>query len=301
MPPCDNDRTAVAANACITIDVEDWFHSYNLLGRISAQDWPHLELRVEGSTMRILEILEKENVCATFFVLGWIAERCPQLVRTIAGAGHEIASHGYMHEPVYALGREAFRADVTRSRHLLEDLTGQRVRGYRAPCFSITDWAIPILQEVGYQYDSSAVPAVAHDRYGRLSDAGGEGPIYSPLPGFTEACISCLKIGRRGLPWGGGGYFRLAPFGLWMQGVKAILGANQPYIFYAHPWEFDPGQPVVEGIGAVNRFRQRVNLGRCEKRFTALVAALGGLVPLGELCDGWQAVRRAEEAGGRVH
>ena len=194
--------------ASLSIDVEDWFHADNVRDVLTRETWESCELRVERNTMRILEILQSSNARATFFVLGWVAEKCPQLVRAIAAAGHEVASHGYGHEHVYSLGPDEFRSDVLRSKQYLEDLTGKAVRGYRAPTFSITDWAIPILQEVGFDYDSSVVPSIAHDRYGRLDGMDAGRPIVSLRDGFYEVCISCIRLGKRGIPWGGGGYFR---------------------------------------------------------------------------------------------
>lgn len=277
-----------AGRAALSIDVEDWFHSENVKGVVGRETWDQCELRVERNTMRMLEILAERKVQATLFVLGWVAERCPQLVRAIAAAGHEVASHGYGHELVYSLGPEQFRADVSRSKNCLEDLTGKRVRGYRAPCFSITPWAVPILQEVGFDYDSSVVPTVAHDRYGRLDGMEAGMPIVSLREGFYEASISCVRLGRRGLPWGGGGYFRFIPYSLWTYGVRAILRSGSPYVFYIHPWEIDPGQPRPTGLRRSNDFRQHVNLDRCEARFTALVGAFEWM-PLCDLIDRWKA------------
>jgi polysaccharide deacetylase family protein (PEP-CTERM system associated) len=274
--------------AALTIDVEDWFHTANMKGVIARGAWEECELRVERNTMRMLEILDECDARATFFVLGWVAEKCPQLVRTIAAAGHELASHGYGHELVYSLLPSEFRSDVLRSKRCLEDLTGKPVRGYRAPCFSITEWAIPILQDLGFDYDSSVVPAVAHDRYGRLPGVHAGKPIALVRDGFYEVSISCIRLGRRGIPWGGGGYFRLIPYPVWLQGVRTILQSGNPYIFYIHPWEIDPGQPHVAGIESINGFRQRVNLHRCEKRFAALVHTFRWM-PLCDLIDGWNA------------
>ena len=270
--------------AAMTIDVEDWFHAYNVRSLIGREDWEGCESRVERNTMRLIEILDEYQVRATFFVLGWVAEKCPQIVRAISKGGHEVASHGYAHEPVYSLRPDEFRSDISRSKKHLEDLIGVRVRGYRAPCFSITDWAIPILQEAGFDYDSSAVPAVAHDRYGRLTGMNAATPLVELVHGFHEACISCLRLGKRGIPWGGGGYFRLAPYSVWVRGVRSIQRTGVPYIFYIHPWEIDPGQPQVAGMTATNRFRQRVNLARCESRFMALTRTFAWM-PLGELID----------------
>lgn len=279
---------SVAGRAALSIDVEDWFHTENLKGAIARDAWDGCELRVERNTMRMLEILADWKARATLFVLGWVAERRPSLVRAIAAAGHEIASHGYGHELVYSLTSDQFRADVTRSKKHLEDLTGKAVRGYRAPCFSITPWAVPILQDVGFDYDSSVVPTIAHDRYGRLEGVDAGMPIVALREGFHEACVSCLRLGKRGLPWGGGGYFRLIPYPLWTCGVRAILRSGAPYVFYIHPWEIDPGQPRVRGLNTSNAFRQRVNLTRCEARFRALAGAFEW-TPLGELVDLWKA------------
>jgi polysaccharide deacetylase family protein (PEP-CTERM system associated) len=274
----------------LSIDVEDWFHTDCLKGVIARDAWERCELRVERNTMRMMEILEARKARATFFVLGWVAERCPDLVRRIAAAGHEVASHGYGHEHVYSLQPSEFRSDVLRSKGYLEDLTGTAVRGYRAPCFSITEWAIPILQDAGFDYDSSVVPTVAHDRYGRLNGMHAGKPIVSLREGFYEAGISCIRVGmgKRGIPWGGGGYFRLVPYALWIAGVRAILRSGTPYIFYIHPWEIDPGQPRAAGVDLTNEFRQRVNLHRCEERFASLVGDFEWM-PICDLVDQWKA------------
>ena len=281
--------------AAMSIDVEDWFQVENLKGAVPRVEWDRCELRVEKNTMRILEILDGCGARATFFVLGWVGEKCPDLVRTIAAAGHEVASHGYGHELVYSLRPGEFQDDILRSKHHLEDLTGKPVLGYRAPCFSITDWAVPILQDAGFKYDSSFVPTVAHDRYGRLSGMDAGRPIVRLREDFYEAGVSCVRMGRRGIPWGGGGYFRLVPYRMWCWGVRAILRSGSPYIFYLHQWEIDPGQPHVDGLDAVARFRHRVNLERCEERFASLVAAFEWM-SLGELIDRWTASHPGAEA-----
>jgi polysaccharide deacetylase family protein (PEP-CTERM system associated) len=286
---------SAAPGAAFSIDVEDWFHSENVKAGVARAAWDGCESRVERNTMRMLEILEAHRVRATFFVLGWVAERRPTIVRAIAGAGHEVASHGYGHELVYALTPEAFRRDVARARGLLEDLSGTAVRGYRAPCFSITDWAIPILRDAGYRYDSSMMPTLGHDRYGRLEGIDGRSPIVALLEDFDEVCVSCLPLGRRGVPWAGGGYFRLLPFAVWMRGVRAIRRRDLPYVFYIHPWEIDPEAPLPAGLSASNRFRQRVGLRRCEARLAAMAGALDW-VPIAALLDGWRSRIAAEPA-----
>ncbi len=261
--------------AAMSIDVEDWFQVENLKGVIARDSWDARERRVEANTDRMLGLMAARGVRCTCFILGWVAERCPDLIRRIAAAGHEIASHGYGHELIYDLTPGQFRDDIHRARDILQDLTGQRVRGYRAPSFSITDWAIDILRDSGIEYDSSAFPTVAHDRYGKLSEMSAGQPIVRLRegPDFHEVCVSCLNVAGRGLPWGGGGYFRLIPYPLFKRGVQRILSAGQPYVFYIHPWEIDAGQPRVRGDGLKrsHRFRHYVNVNRCEKRWDALL------------------------------
>lgn len=265
---------AVRPPAAMSIDVEDWFHVENLSHVIKRDTWRTRQLRVERNMERMLQLMASApgGVRATCFVLGWVAERCPALVRRIAAAGHEIASHGYAHELVTSLSPKELRADVERSKSLLEDLTGVPVAGYRAPNFSITDWAIPVLHDAGFQYDSSLFPAIAHDRYGKIRGSRPGDAVAEIAPGFYEIAVSCLPVASRGLPWGGGGYFRVMPYSLFRRGVSRILDAGQPYVFYIHPWEIDPDQPRVSGVPARYRVRHYVGLGRCEQRFTALLA-----------------------------
>jgi polysaccharide deacetylase family protein (PEP-CTERM system associated) len=270
----------------LSVDVEDWFHTENMKSAVPRDSWDQCELRVERNTMRILEILDARNALATFFVLGWVAERNPKLVRAISAAGHEVASHGYAHELVYSLQPNDFRTDILRSKGLLEDLTGMPVRGYRAPCFSITEWAITILQEAGFEYDSSMVPTMAHDRYGQLDGIDIRKPIVLIREGFYEVCVSCLPVGNGGIPWGGGGYFRFIPYSLFIRGIHRIRNSGLPYIFYIHPWEIDPGQPRIDGMKATNQFRQRVNLDQCEKRFENLVGSFHWTT-IGTLLENW--------------
>lgn len=274
--------------AAMSVDVEDWFQVENLKPVVPRSTWDTRESRVERNTMRILDILAGQGAQATFFILGWVAERQPGLIRRIAERGHEIASHGYGHDLLYNLSPEEFRSDVSRCKSILEDLTGRQVRGYRAPSFSITDWAVPILQELGFVYDSSVFPTVAHDRYGKLAGVDAGRPILELRPGFYEVCISCLPVGNRGLPWGGGGYFRMIPYGPWQAGVRRILAGGAPYIFYIHPWELDPGQPRLEGLGRLNRFRHYVNLERSEQRFRALVSGFRWQT-VGQVLEQWKA------------
>jgi len=257
--------------AAMSIDVEDWFQVENLRAAIPRDSWDEQESRVVANTEQMLEILAARDIRCTCFILGWVADRQPELIKRIADAGHEIASHGYGHDLIYNLSEDEFRADVDTTKKMLEDLTGQPVRGYRAPSFSITDWAIPILQETGHEYDSSAFPTVAHDRYGKLTGMAAGQPIVRLLDDFSEVCVSCVRLGRRGLPWGGGGYFRLLPYPVFKRGVKRILRSGMPYVFYIHPWEIDAGQPRVDGLKRSHAFRHYVNVDKCQTRWARLL------------------------------
>jgi polysaccharide deacetylase family protein (PEP-CTERM system associated) len=257
--------------ATLSIDVEDWFHVENLTPVIARASWPERELRVVRNTERLLEILEQRGVRATCFVLGWVAERRPELIRRIATAGHEVACHGYGHQLLGKLSIHEFREDVRRAQALLEDLTGLAVRGYRAPSFSITDWAIPVLEELGFTYDSSFFPIAMHDRYGWLSGVDPSATVSELRPGFREVAISCLTLGARRVPWGGGGYFRLIPYPVFRTGIKRILASGQPYVFYMHPWEIDPDQPRVKGLSRTARLRHYTGLSSAEGRVRSLL------------------------------
>lgn len=257
--------------AAMSIDVEDWFQVENLKGVVTRESWDSRELRVERNTDRMLEILAEKKARCTCFVLGWVAERCPKLIQRIADAGHEIASHGYGHELVYSIGPDRFRADMERSMKVIEDACGKKVSGYRAPSFSIIDWAIDVLRDIGFEYDSSAFPTVAHDRYGKLAGMDAGEPIIEIRPGFYELCVSVLKLGKKGFPWGGGGYFRLIPYPIFKRGVAKILRTGTPYVFYIHPWEIDAGQPRMSGLKRSHAFRHYVSLSRCESRWSSLL------------------------------
>jgi polysaccharide deacetylase family protein (PEP-CTERM system associated) len=262
-----------APDAAMSIDVEDWFQVQNLAGSVPRDSWERQERRVEANTRRMLDIMERTGARSTCFVLGWVAERHPELVREIAARGHEVASHGHGHELIYEIGPERFREDVRRSKAILEDIVGTRVEGYRAPNFSITDWAIDILAEEGYAYDSSSFPVVAHDRYGRLSKGGGGKAIYEIAPGLREVCVSALDVAGKGIPWGGGGWFRLIPYPLFSAGVSRFIATGQPYVFYIHPWEIDPGQPRVRCAKRSHGWRHYMNLGACAARWERLLAS----------------------------
>ena len=265
------------APAVLSIDVEDWFQVENLRSVLDRPSWDRQELRVEANVNRLLDLLARRNggTRATWFVLGWIGERCPNVVRRIAEAGHEVASHGFDHDLLDNISPDAFHSDVDRSKLLLEEITGAPVRGYRAPSFSITEWAIPILRDVGFEYDSSLFPTIAHDRYGRLPTVSAQ-PVAEVLPGFFEVQVSSLRIGRAALPWGGGGYFRLVPYPLFRAGARTIVRSGRPYVFYIHPWEIDPDQPRVTGLSPLPKFRHYVGLKGCEARLGKLLGSSSG-------------------------
>lgn len=255
----------------MTIDVEDYFQVSAFAPYIRRERWSELECRVERNVDRILELLDEHDTQATFFTLGWIAERYPALVRRIVAAGHELASHGYGHERASDLSPEAFRDDLSRAKKVLEDLGGLPVLGYRAPSFSIGKanlWAFDILRETGHQYSSSVYP-IAHDHYGMPDSPRTP---YFVREGLLEIPITTLRLFERNLPSSGGGYFRLFPYGLsrWML-QRVNVHEAQPAVFYFHPWEIDPDQPRVQGIDAKSRFRHYVNLSRTEGRIARLL------------------------------
>ncbi|USX18023.1 DUF3473 domain-containing protein [Oxalobacteraceae bacterium OTU3REALA1] len=256
----------------MTIDVEDYFQVSAFAPHIARDSWADRECRVEANVDRILGILDDGAVVATFFTLGWIAERYPKLVRRIVDGGHELASHGYGHLRASDQSHTAFSEDITSSKAILEDIGGQAVHGYRAPSFSIGPanlWALDALQEAGYRYSSSIYPIV-HDHYG-MPDA----PRFAFYPngdqGLLEVPITTVRLMKRNLPAGGGGYFRLMPYAMsrWMM-RQVNQQDRQPAIFYFHPWELDPGQPRQQGLEWKTRFRHYVNLDRMDGRIRAL-------------------------------
>ncbi len=256
----------------MTCDVEDYFQVSAFAPHIERASWLTRECRVEANMERILTLMAHAKVHATFFTLGWIGERYPSMLRRMVFAGHEIASHGYAHLRASDQTLDAFTDDIVRSKAVLEDITGQAVAGYRAPSFSINTnnlWALDAIHRAGYRYSSSIYP-IHHDHYG-MPDA----PRFAFHPhcrhGLLEVPITTLRLGKRNLPAGGGGYFRLLPYRLsrWM--VKHVNEHDrQAAVFYFHPWEIDPGQPRPHGIDLTTRFRHYVNMSRMEHRLRAL-------------------------------
>ncbi len=256
----------------MTCDVEDYFQVSAFAPHIDRASWPTRECRVEANIDRILALMADGNVKATFFTLGWIAERYPAMVRRIVAGGHELASHGYSHLRASDQDLREFTADITSSKQLLEDIGGQQVRGYRAPSFSIGTanlWALDALLDAGYRYSSSIYP-IAHDHYG-MPDAPRFAFYPNGTDGLLEVPITTVRLGQRNLPAGGGGYFRLLPYSLsrWMM-KKVNDSDRESAIFYFHPWEIDPGQPRPDGVDLKSRFRHYVNLDRMEGRIKAL-------------------------------
>ena len=276
----------------LTVDVEDYFHVSALAPSIERSSWASRESRVVGNTKRLLELFDQFGVKGTFFVLGWVAERHPQLVTEIAGRGHEIACHGLSHRLVYEQSPEEFREETLRSKKLLEDISGAAVLGYRAASYSIVReslWALDILVELGFRYDSSIFP-VTHDRYG--IPGAERAPHRLSTPGrkvIVEWPLSTASVAGFRLPVSGGGYFRLLPYWLTRWGLASINRREQrPFVFYLHPWEIDPGQPRVSASW-LSRFRHYTNLEKCEERLRRLLGefrfgtAKDGLAQLGLL------------------
>ncbi|WP_448565107.1 XrtA system polysaccharide deacetylase [Thalassotalea ganghwensis] len=255
----------------MTVDVEDYFHVSAFENIISQDNWSEHELRVEHNTYRLLELFDKYNAKSTFFTLGWVAEQCPNLIREIVAQGHELASHGYSHQRALGMTKGQFREDVERSKKALEDISGQQIKGYRAPSFSVkdeNDWIYQVLVELGFEYSSSTYP-IEHDLYGvphwpRFKYQRPEGIIEIPIPTIRKNDVNT------GI--GGGGYFRLYPY--WMSKKRIerfIKEEQQPYSFYFHPWEIDAEQPKVSGASLKSKIRHYINLSRMEGKIERLL------------------------------
>ena len=267
------ESKAVVTNA-FTIDVEDYYHVSALASAIPRDTWGERESRVAASTDRILAMLDEKRIKGTFFVLGWVADKAPQLVKRIASLGHEVACHGYSHELIYRQTPAVFAEETRRSKTLLEDLTGMPVIGYRAASFSITPrsrWALDTLIEQGFAYDSSIFP-VRHDRYGMPGAARAPGFVHAPSGDrIAEFPMSTAAFGPLRVPVSGGGYFRLLPYWFTRTGLRSINEQEGlPFTFYLHPWEIDSEQPRVK-TSLVSRFRHYTNLSKCEGRLRRLL------------------------------
>jgi len=257
----------------LSFDVEDYFQVDNLKSVIKRSEWDRKTLRVEENTERILNILDKYETKATFFVLGWIAEKVPNLISKIHKAGHEIASHGYSHDLIYTLSEGEFREDIRRSKRLLEEITEEKVFGYRAPNFSITERALDILKEEGFLYDSSLFPSMMHDRYGKVATVSLDEKVgvEQARENLCEVLIPTLHFYGKRIPWGGGAYFRILPYRIYKAGVKRILSSRDSFVFYLHPWEIDPEQPKIKGVRLNYRIRHYIGQNRAEYKLDSLI------------------------------
>jgi polysaccharide deacetylase family protein (PEP-CTERM system associated) len=285
------------AHNALTVDVEDYFQVEAFAGIIDRRDWDAFPRRVLRNTERLLDLFAEAGVSGTFFTLGWIAERHPELVRRIVADGHELASHGSDHYRIDQQSPEEFRDDIRRSKALLEDIGGVAVAGYRAPTFSVgirSRWAHAILAEEGFRYSSSVYP-IAHDLYG-VPEAPRH--PFCPLPGFVEIPMTTMRLFGRNLPTSGGGWFRLLPYAVTRAALRRAGGELQSScVFYLHPWEIDPGQPRQVQAPLRSRLRHYVNLGRTEDRLRRLLrdfrwsrmdrVFLDGTTPHPPLIESW--------------
>jgi polysaccharide deacetylase family protein (PEP-CTERM system associated) len=256
----------------LSFDVEEHFHVQGFADVIAPNDWDRFPSRVVENTQRILRLLREFDVRATFFILGWVAERQPRLVQEIADDGHEIASHGYAHQLVYRQSPQEFSVDIARSLDVIgHACPTAQVRGYRAPSFSIvreSEWAFDELSRVGFAYDSSVFPISGHDRYGIPNASRSASLVRDRL---LEVPLSTVRFAGRNWPVAGGGYFRLFPLWLTRRAVRSINAEGHPAVVYLHPWEFDPGQPRVSNAGRLSRFRHYVSLSKTEVRLRRLL------------------------------
>jgi polysaccharide deacetylase family protein (PEP-CTERM system associated) len=263
--------------ACLlTFDVEEWFQVENLKSAIQPEDWTHKKSSVIQNTNRILDILDKFNITTTFFILGWLAEKYPEMISSIHSAGHEIACHGFAHELTFELTEEELRKDIKRSKRILEDIIGQPVLGYRSPSFSIHPKMFQILKEHNFRYDSSYNPFTLNSRYSRLETPLGKilKGCYKINNGLYEIPVSTVVIKNFNIPIAGGGYFRLFPFFLSKLLIKKRLRDEDMFNFYLHPWEFEPAQPRIENIPLTYRFRHYYGLHQTATKFQKLIKFL---------------------------
>jgi polysaccharide deacetylase family protein (PEP-CTERM system associated) len=259
-----------------SFDIEDWFHSDNVVPYLGDGDWETLEGRVERNTHELLDILGELGSSSTFFVLGWVGRRYPALVRRIAEEGHEVASHTDRHKMLSSLSREELASDLSRARATLEDLTGTRVLGVRAPSFSISDAVLDCMAEAGYWYDSSFFSLRGHSRYGRLaSTIDPDLAVVEARPGLLELPMSRLRLGRAAVPWAGGAYFRLIPYRLFRLGVSRRLRAQSWFMFYLHPWELDSEEIPPPRLPVLKRVRTYAGRDRMGSDVRRLLAEFG--------------------------
>ncbi len=253
-----------------SIDLEDWFCVYNFSRIIDRKSWALCENRIVGNTVRLLDILDRHDTRATFFVLGWIAEQYPDLIKEIDHRGHEIASHGYQHQLLWEMTPDEFRTNLSRCLEALSRCVSQQVQGFRAPSFSLGKnswWALDVLKELDFSYDSSIFPVRFHPDYGNVESRLTP---FEISPGLLEIPLSCVLVLGRRIPVGGGGYFRLYPYPIFKWLLQKCHSADQAVVFYLHPWEIDPDQPRVPSP-VLKRMRHYVNIGQTEKRLHRLL------------------------------
>jgi len=259
----------------LTFDVEDWFQVENFKEYIPFSSWNNHELRVEKNIHLILDLLDSFSFQpkATFFVLGWIANKLPSMVKEIRKRGHEVASHGNLHHLCTNLSLKETERDIKEGKALLEDIIGHDVFGYRAPSFAINNDVLQIIKNTGHVYDSSYNSFSMHKRYGTMNFSSNtkKGAALKIDKDFFELPISNLDVHQKVIPLGGGGYFRLIPFALFRLGMNQVLNKEKTFIFYSHPWEFDPDQPKVEQASTSFKFRHYINLDRTEKKFKTMI------------------------------
>ncbi len=265
------DAAAGSSAFAMSIDVEDYFQVWAFADAVDQADWDGFEMRCDRSTRRILDRLDAAGATATFFTLGWVAEKCPDLIRDIHARGHEVASHGYAHVKVFDQTREEFLEDVRKTKAILEDLTAAPVTGYRAAGFSIdqrTPWAHEALAEAGYRYSSSSHP-IAHDHYG---DPDAPRTPHRPVPELIEAPVATADVFGKRISVAGGGWFRAAPYAPFKALLKrAAADLDGPTIFYFHPWEIDPAQPRIKGASLKSSLRHYLNLDAMERKIVRLL------------------------------
>jgi polysaccharide deacetylase family protein (PEP-CTERM system associated) len=262
-------------SCALTFDIEEWFQVENLRDAIKKKDWWEIRSTVANNTHRIIEILEELEISATFFILGWVAEKAPELVRTINIHGHEIASHGSDHKLTYSLSDHDLQFDIQRSKSLLEEIIGKDVTGYRAPNFSVDERLIKILQHLGFRYDSSYNPFKLNKRYGTLQlPEQSEKTIYKLSNSFYEIPLSTVNLLGQHIPMAGGAYFRLFPSIIFNCLVKQKIKRDGFYNFYLHPWEFEPEQPRIKNIPLNYRIRHYTGLKKTGKKLEKLIVLL---------------------------
>ena len=282
--------------------MEDYFQVSAFADRVSCKDWDKYECRVESNTDRLLSIFEDAEVHGTFFILGWVADRYPALIKRISQAGHEIASHGYWHQLVYDLKPEEFERDILDSKEAIYNACGVEVTAYRAPSFSIVPrsrWALDILAEQGFKTDSSIFPIAGHDRYGDPDSPKGIHTIETLHGEITEfpPTAGNINLGAKQLPLPvGGGYFRLFPLGVTRYAIAQVRKTTGPAMFYIHPWEVDPQQPRIKGAVLKNRFRHYVGLARTEQRLRRMLT-LDTFSTLSQVLETWRGHNKSTAQG----